>query len=238
MFTVFCFKVSQPLVTFAKHFVLTTEWFQQQQEFTNEIENTEVDELNKCLANIYVSVRKTDGCYYKKTSLLSIRAALDRHLKAPPNNKKFSICDSNMFIHANKTLNAYLKPLSSTGQIAGTVHKDPISAEVIKKLYKKVELAEASTRDPRALMQTAWLFISLHFGKRGRENQAATKKSILRLVTTVDGAEYFELNRNEPGAVLTTKNHQGGIDSTGDHSNGKIFAVLHHSPANHESRLC
>ena len=140
-----------------------------------------------------------------------------------------------MFIHANKTLNAYL---SSTGQIAGTVHKDPISAEVIKKLYKKVELAEASTRDPRALMQTAWLFISLHFGKRGRENQAATKKSILRLVTTVDGAEYFELSRNEPGAVLTTKNHQGGIDSTGDHSSGKIFAVLHHSPANHESRLC
>jgi len=47
----------------------------------------------------------------------------------------------------------------------------------------------------------------------------------LRLVTTIDGAEYFELNRNEPGAVLTTKNHQGGIDSTEDHSNGKILAV-------------
>ena len=60
----------------------------------------EVDELNKFLANIYVSVRKTDGSYYKKTSLLSIRAALDRHLKAPPNNKKFSICDNNMFSHA------------------------------------------------------------------------------------------------------------------------------------------
>ena len=59
-------------------------------------------------------------------------------------------------------------------------------------------------------MQTAWLFISLYLGKRGRENQAAMKKSILRLVTTADGAEYFELNRNEPGAVLTTKNHQVG----------------------------
>ena len=99
-----------------------------------------------------------------------------------------------MFIHANKTPNAYLKHLSSTGEIAGTVHKESISAEVIQKLYKKVELAEASTRDPRALMQTAWLFISLYFGKRGRENQAAMKKSILRLVTTADEAEYFELN--------------------------------------------
>ena len=93
------------------------------------------------------------------------------------------------------------------------------------KLYKKGELAEASTRDPRALMQTAWLFIFLYFGKRSRENQAAMKKSILRLVTTADGAEYFELNRNELGAVLTTKNHEGGIDSSDDHSNGKIFAV-------------
>ena len=37
----------------------------------------EVDELNKCLAKFYVSVRKTDGSYFKKTSLLSIRAALD-----------------------------------------------------------------------------------------------------------------------------------------------------------------
>ena len=55
-------------------------------------------------------------------------------------------------------------------------------------------------------MQTAWLFISLYFGKQGRENQAAMKKSILRLVTTADGAEYFELNRK-------------------DHSNSKIFAV-------------
>ena len=51
------------------------------------------------------------------------------------------------------------------------------------------------------------------------------KKSFLRLVTTTDRAEYFELNRNEPGDVLTTKNHQGGIDSTEDHSNGKIFVV-------------
>lgn len=102
---------------------------------------------------------------------------------------------------------------------------EPLSTEVIQKLYKKGELAEASTRDPRALMQTTWLFISLYFGKRGRENQAAMKKSILRLVTTADGSEYFELNRKEPGAVLTTKNHQGRIDSTEDHSNGNIFAV-------------
>ena len=80
--TVFCFKVS---ATFSNVYEIfcSTEWFQQQQEFTNEIENMEVDELNKCLAKFYVSVRQIDGSYYKKTSLLPIRAVLDRHLKAP-----------------------------------------------------------------------------------------------------------------------------------------------------------
>ena len=48
----------------------------------------EVDELIKCLAKFYVSVRKTDGSYYKKTSLLSIRATLDRHRKAPKSLQK------------------------------------------------------------------------------------------------------------------------------------------------------
>ena len=76
-FTFFCFKLSATFSNFSEIFC-STEWFQQQQEFTNEIENMEVDELNKCLTKFFAAVRKTDGSYYKKTCLLSIRAALDR----------------------------------------------------------------------------------------------------------------------------------------------------------------
>ena len=62
---IFFFKVS---VTFSNlcEIFFSTEWLQQRQEFTNEIENMEVDELNKCLAKFYVSVRKTDGSHYKE----------------------------------------------------------------------------------------------------------------------------------------------------------------------------
>lgn len=42
---------------------------------------------------------------------------------------------------------------------------------------------------------------------------------------TADGEEFFELNKSEPGAVLTSKNHTGGLDGTEDHSDGKIFAL-------------
>lgn len=179
--------------------------------------------MNKCLSKFYVSVRRKDGSFYKRTSLLSVRAALDRHLKSPPHNKKFSICDNHLFSDANKTLNSYLKQLVNEGKIAGTVHKNPLTGETIQKLYEKRELADADTRDPRVLLQTAWFFVSIYFGKRGRENQSSLKKSMLRLLTTANGEEFFELNKNEPGAVLASKNHTGGLDGSEDHSDGKIF---------------
>ena len=179
--------------------------------------------MNKCLSKFYVSVRRKDGAFYKRNSLLSVRAALDRHLKSPPYNKKFSICDNYLFSEANKTLNSYLKQLVNEGKITGTVHKNPLTSEIIQKLYDVGELADTDTLDPRALLQTAWFIVSIYFGKRGRENQSSLKKSMLRLVPAANGEEFFELNRNEPGAVLASKNHTGGLDGSEDPSDGKIF---------------
>ena len=92
----------------------STEWFQQQQESTNETENMEVDELNKCLAKFYVSLGKTDDSYYKKTNLLSIRAALDRHLKAPKSFKNMFIFNSFSGIIINVII---LRQLVASGDI-------------------------------------------------------------------------------------------------------------------------
>ena len=72
------------------------------------------------------------------------------------------------------------------------------------------------------LQETTRLFISLFLGKRGRENQHTVKKTMLALRKTPVGAEYFEVS-NERGAVLATKNRQGGLDDQDDESNGKIF---------------
>jgi hypothetical protein len=113
--------------------------------------------------------------------------------RAPPYNKRFSICDTVLFSETNKTLSSYLKQLVKNGKIAATVHKVSLTADIIKKLYGKRELADVDTQSPRALLQTAWFQISISFGKRGRENQSSLKKSMLRLVKTADGQEYFEL---------------------------------------------
>ena len=102
--------------------------------------------MNKSLSKFYLSARKQDGNHYKKTSLLSIRAALDRYLRSPPLDKKFSICDGIQFNEANKVLNSYLKHLASTSKIAGTINKNPLTAEVIQKLFESGELAIADTK--------------------------------------------------------------------------------------------
>jgi hypothetical protein len=102
-----------------------------------------------------------------------------------------------------------------------------LTSEVIQKLYEKGELTTPATQDPRALLQTAWFIVSLYFGKRGRENQARMNKSMLRLVKTASGEEYFEMNKLEAGTVLTSNNHPGGLEGSEDHSDGKIFSRAH-----------
>ena len=59
------------------------DWFAWQNEFLTEIEEMEKEELK-----FYMSARKQDRSYYK-TTLTSIRAAIDRHLRNDP-NKPFS----------------------------------------------------------------------------------------------------------------------------------------------------
>ena len=180
-------------------------------------------QLNKCLQKFYLSARRRHGTFYSKKSLTAIRAALDRHLRSPPLNKPFSITGNHLFTEANKTLSNYLKTLSKRGEIAPTAHKQALTKEVVEKLYDEGELVEFDTLNPAKLQQTAWFFISLFLGKRGRENQHTMKKTMLALRKThAAGEEYYEVS-NERGAVLATKNHQGDLDDQDDESNGKIF---------------
>ena len=94
----------------SSHFICLTEWFQQQTEFTTDFETMEVNEMNKCLSKFYVSVRKKDGSYYKRNSLLSVRAVLDRHLKSLPYNKKSSFYLS-LFRYFCNHLSNYIKTI-------------------------------------------------------------------------------------------------------------------------------
>ena len=122
-------------------------------------------------------------------------------------------------------LDVFVKDLRKSGKIAGVVHKRAITKEQIQKLYENGELGPADSKNPAQLQRTAWFYLGLFFGRRGRENQREMKPGMLALRETPQGVEYFELNRQFPGALPATKNHQGGLADAEDESDAKIFSV-------------
>ena len=153
-----------------------------------------------------MSVRQTNGEPFKVSSLKAIRAAIDRYLKQEPINKPWSIVGDNEFKKANDTLNAVCKNLMKEGKVRPVVHKTPITSEQLQKLFESGQLGNADTKDPKQLQQTAWFYTYLYFGRRGRENQRSFTPKMFILRQTPQGRRYFELRREFPGAVLSTKN--------------------------------
>ena len=106
-----------------------------------------------------------------------IRAALDRHL-----TEKSSIFQAIFYywrqsIKRRKYISKqFLKTLSKSGQIAPTMHKQPLTNEVVAKLYEG-ELVDTDSLQLHKVQQTAWFFISLFLGKRSREKPVAFKEA-------------------------------------------------------------
>ena len=138
--------------------IFFTDWFQLQKEFATPFEEMSPPELNECLQKFYLSARKRDGSFYNKKSLTAIRAALDRHLRSPPFSKPFSIVGDSQFNDANTSLSNFLTTLSKSGQIAPTMHKQPLTKEVVAKLYEEGELVDIDSLQPNKVQQTACFF--------------------------------------------------------------------------------
>ncbi|XP_068720785.1 uncharacterized protein [Montipora capricornis] len=194
-------------------------------KFSTPIEDMDMEELNACLKSFYTFARKQDGSFYKKTSLKSIQGAIGRFLRSPPRSKQFSITSHAAFTEANKVLDAFVKDLRKSGKIAGLVQRKAISKQQIQKLFDSGELGLADTKNPAQLQRTTWFYLGLFFGRRGRENQREMRSGMLTLRQTPNGIEYFELNRQCPGSLSSTQNHQGGVADPEDESDAKIFAV-------------
>ena len=178
------------------------------------------EELNACLKCFYTSARKQDGSYYKASSLKSIRAAIDRYLRAAPHNKPFSVISDAAFTEANKVLGAFVKDLKMSGKIEDIVHKKAITKDQVRKLYDSGELGPADSQDPAQLQRTAWFYVALFFGRRGRENQRLIKRDMLVLGETPQGLEYYELNRQMPSSLPSAISADDE-----EESEAKVFAV-------------
>ena len=155
-----------------------------------------------------------------------IHGAIDRYLKQPPHNKPWSIIGDSEFAKANQTLNTICKNMMKKGKVGPLVHKNPITSEQMQELFTSSQLGDANTEDPSQLLQTAWFYLTLYFGKRGRENQRNLTKEMLVMQTTPQGRRYYEFRRN---ALMSTKTYQGGLNDSTEESDGKMFEVINSS---------
>jgi len=99
--------------------------------------------------------------------------------------------------------------------ISTTKHKGPVSKEDLEALYAANQLGLDT---PESLVNTAWFYTVLYFGKRACQNQWAIKPGDLQLKTTTDGHKYFILNER------ATKNHPGGTNDNEDETQSVMMA--------------
>ena len=121
-----------------------TEWFQIQTEFATLFKEMSPQELNKCLQKFYLSARKWHGSFFNKKTLTAIWAAFNRHLQSPPFSKPF-FYSWRQFNDVNTSLSNFLRTLRKSSQIPRTMHKQPLTKEVVAKLYEESELVDTDS---------------------------------------------------------------------------------------------
>ena len=99
-----------------------------------ELKKCTPEELCDVLRHFYVEARRQNGQTYQRTSLLGVRAAIQRRLHLPEIRRlDLGIIRGKEFILANKALDSYLKHLATEGLLQPAAHKQPLSNEDLQK---------------------------------------------------------------------------------------------------------
>ena len=131
-----------------------------------------------------------DGTEFKVLSLKAIRAAVNRYLRQPPNNKPWWIVGDSAFQKSDKVLKAICKQMMQEGKVGPTLHKNPITSEQLQQLYGTGQPGEGDTLDPSQILRTKWFYIT--FCLKGNENHRKLTSDMLVLRSTPQGRRYYE----------------------------------------------
>ena len=179
-----------------------------------QFEEFETTELADLLKQFYGELRKKDGNEYSKSSLINVRAAINRHLTSAPYNRIINVIRDPPFQQANQVFTALIKELRRQGN-DNTQHKVPISPADMEKLYSSGTL---SCENPKSLQNKVYLELSLHFARRGREGLRELRKDSFAVGTDSTGNEYVfqtyhEKEKNHTGVNPKEKEKQAVMSS-------------------------
>ena len=152
------------------------------------------------LRRFYGDLRQKSGDEYKRSSLVNVRAELNRHLISPPYDRKVNLMHDTAFQGANQVFYGLIRTLKQQG-LDRTVHKSAVTEADFKKLYSCGIL---DTNNPVTLQNKVFVEVNLHFCRRGREGLRELKKDSFVKKSDSNGRTYITLGFNE-----LEKNHQG-----------------------------
>ncbi|XP_060086356.1 uncharacterized protein LOC132565677 [Ylistrum balloti] len=147
-------------------------------------------DLNDQLCQFYLHARTKDDKPFTRTSLLGLRASLNRYLLSlPPGRKQWStILKHPAFATSNRIMNRKSTEERNRDRPPKTV---PISLADLNKLMSSKIL---HTSFPVGLQKKVWLDIVLHFGLRGNKAMWALTKNSFLLEVDKAGRQYYHLN--------------------------------------------
>ncbi|XP_073258936.1 uncharacterized protein KIAA1958-like [Porites lutea] len=149
-------------------------------------------ELNEYICEFIISVRTKDGKDYEPSSLRSLLASFERHLKK--NSYSASIMNDLVFEKTKKVLMSKQKELKKKGKGNRPNASMALTSDELNTLYEKGLLG---TRNPEALLNTLWLNNTMHFGLRGCKEHRDMCWGDVKLKETADGKEYLEFNERQ-----------------------------------------
>ena len=199
---------------------MTTMWLRvwtdylKERRITCDLQSCTEQELANILARFYAEVRTKNGEVYRRSSLLALRAALQRHISFEAKRTDVNLVTGSQFRKANQLLDAVLKENKREGKEPVVKHKPPISTGDLKKLDEYF-LGVEDAADPVRLTYFCWFALTKHFALRGGEVQVSLKKSDVVFERGEDGQEYATL-----GTSYLTKNHPGGTANSGNLDSG------------------
>ncbi|XP_062612357.1 uncharacterized protein LOC134274121 [Saccostrea cucullata] len=171
-----------------------------------DMEKLSIVEMSEKLKRFYAELRKPDGSYYAKKSLITMRFGLQKHFL-----KKTSvdIINSDEFKSCNEVFKAMLVKIKREGA-PEVKHKQTISTEDLNKLY---ESEAFSLNTAMGLLNRTFFEIVYYFCNRGQENLRSFQKTDFSVRTDPEGKRYVcKVKHREE------KNHRGD-DLTDDQTN-------------------
>ncbi|KAK2564350.1 hypothetical protein P5673_011775 [Acropora cervicornis] len=161
------------------------EWSSQKVPVLPKLEQMDEKQLDNSLSQFYIEARSKRGEEYSKSSLISFRNAIERHLNNPPYNKSLKL-NSVAFTISNRMLNAKIKSLKKQGK-ENVQHKAAIPVDDLKKLKAGPVLR---LTNPWSLLRNVWFHVVLYWCRRVDEQ----------------GKRYVTMTHDE-----TSKNQPGGL---------------------------